>query len=233
MRFRVLFKRFLYQILFFGILFPSLSFADGINVKPYLEGHISRIFIDDVDGTTSVAASGFNLAVDGVFEYENATAFGMEIGLKGIGHPNIRVGISYQQFDAELEAVDISAALSFNGTVLTTAAGRVTKEELEAAGVEFGDDAKAYSLNAYYDLDQLGALNPYLGIGIGFADIENTEDDEFMISGYLGFNYSLTENMYLGLRGVFRRINGPTDLARIDYDDVTYKELGVVFGITF
>ena len=233
MKFRVLSKRFLNQILFFGVLFPSVTLAEGGDIKPYIEGHISQVFIDDVDGTTSVSASGFNLAIAGVFEYENATALGTEIGLKGIGHPNIRLGISYQQFDAELKAIDISAALSFNGTVLTTAAGRVTKEELEAAGAEFGDDAKAYSLNAYYDLDQLGVFKPYLGLGIGFADIENTEDDELMISGYFGINYLLTKNIYMGLRGAVRRIDGPTDLAGIDYDDITYKEIGAVLGITF
>ena len=50
---------------------------------------------------------------------------GAEVGVIGLGcNPNLRFGLSYHQFGAELEAVDVNAALTFNGIVLATAAGR-------------------------------------------------------------------------------------------------------------
>ena len=200
----------------------------------YIEGQISRGYIDDVDGSLNQAVAGFNIDATGVFSYEDSTSLGVEVGVIGLGgNPNLRFGLSYHQFDAELEAVDVNAALTFNGIVLATAAGRISREQLVAAGADIGDEAKSYSLNAYYDFTGSQQFIPYIGIGIGLADIENTEDKELMLSGYLGANYSVTENLYIGLRGSARHVHGPTDLAGINYEDVVIYEVGAVTGIKF
>ena len=174
----------LITVAFAGVLLSTSAMAQDVQLKPYVEGQISRVMIDDVDANTSVQGGGFNAAIDLVGEYEDATAFGVEVGLAGIGGTGFRAGIGYTTFDAELEAVNVSGAISFNGTVLFAGAGRVTAEQLENAGAEIGEEVRALSVNAYYDFQLDSSFAPYLGVGVGRADIENVKDKEIMLSIY-------------------------------------------------
>jgi len=225
--------------LFAAVLGGSLfafapAMADGLPaVSPYIEGQISRMHINDVDGTTSAAAGGFNAVVSGEADYKSDIALGAEIGVRKIADTGFRVGASFTSFDAELEQVDLSGALSFNGVVIGTASGTVTADQLEAAGVTLDNDVKAYSINTYYDFDFGKKFIPYFGLGIGLADIENADDKELMISGILGINYMLSENLYAGARAAYHRVNGPSDSFGISYDDISAYSVGAVMGFNF
>ena len=216
-----------------GVLSSVPAFAQDRQLQPYIEGQISRVFIDDVDANTTTQVGGFNAAVDLTGEYEDATALGAEIGIAGIGGSGLRMGLGYTTFDAELEAIDVSAAISFGGVALATVADRVTADQLRNAGADIGEKVKAYSINAYYDVDMSTAIRPYIGLGVGLADIENMEDKEVMLSGYVGANYSFTENFYAGLRASIHHIEGPEDEAGILYDDIRTYALGLVVGVKF
>jgi len=207
--------------------------SPAIAQEPYVEGQISHMMIDDNDGSISASAGGFSAAATGVFHYDDATAFGVEVGLASIGGTGFRAGVSYTMFDAELEAVDGSGAVSYNGTVLLAAAGRVTADQIRNAGVEIGEKVRAYSINGYYDVDLGSAFKPYLGLGIGIADIENMEDNELLLSGFAGVNYAFTENFYAGLRASIHNVAGPTDKFGIKYDDFRTYAVGAVIGYKF
>ena len=223
----------LITVAFAGVLLSTTAMAQDVQLKPYVEGQISRVMIDDVDANTSIQGGGFNAAIALVGEYEDATAFGAEVGLAGIGGTGFRVGLGYTTFDAELEAVNVSAAVSFNGTVLFAGAGRVTAEQLENAGADIGEEVRAYSINSYYDLDLGSSFKPYLGVGVGKADIENVKDNEIMLSGYAGVNYLISNGLYAGLRASIHNIEGFEDEAGIIYDDVRVYAVGAVLGYSF
>lgn len=191
--------------------------------------------IDDVDANTSVQGGGFNAAIALVGEYDDATAFGAEVGLAGIGGTGFRAGLGYTTFDAELEAVNLTATnITFNGVAIPGAAsGRVTADQLKAAGADIGEKVKVFSVNAYYDFDLDSNFKPYLGLGVGMADIENMKDNELALSGYAGVNYAITENLYAGLRASIHHVEGGEDEAGIKYDDLRTYAVGAVVGYKF
>lgn len=210
------------------------AMAEGLpSVSPYVEGQISRMQVNDVDGTTSASAGGFNAVVNGEAEYDADIAFGAEIGIRKIANTGFRVGASFTSFQADLEQINLSGALSFNGNVIAAGSGTFSADQVEAAGVSLDNDVKAYSINAYYDFDMDTKIVPYIGVGVGLADIENANDNELMLSGFAGVNYMLTDSLYAGGRASYHRVNGPNDSFGISYDDVTAYSVGVVMGYNF
>jgi opacity protein-like surface antigen len=219
-----------------GAFVTTTAMAQDMQLKPYVEGQISRMMIDDVDATTSIQAGGFNAVINATAEYDYDTAFGVEAGLASIGGTGFRVGLGYTRFDAKLEAVSFAAngTLAINGVVLTGAAsGRVTGDTLRNAGADIGEKVRAYSINSYYDFELGNSFKPYLGVGIGMADIENMKDKEVMLSGYAGVNYAFTENVYAGLRASIHHVQGPEDELGIKYDDLRTYAVGAVVGYKF
>lgn len=201
--------------------------------RPYIEGQISLMQVDDVDGTTSVAVGGFNAVVNATAEYDSDIAFGAEIGVRKIADTGFGVGVSFTSFQADLEQVDLDAALSFNGVVIGTASGTFTADQLATAGFTLDNEVNTYSINTYYDFDGGKKFTPYVGFGIGLADIENANDKELMLSGIVGINYVLTENLYAGGRAAYHRISGPNDSLGFSFDDITVSSVGVVMGYNF
>ena len=218
-----------------ALIISSPAVAQEIKLKPYVEGQISRMMIDDVDANTTVRAGGFNAALALEGDFETATAFGAEVGISGIGGTGFRAGLGYTTFDAELEAVNGTANnFTFNGVAIPgSASGRVTADELKAAGADIGEKVKVFSVNAYYDFDLDSNFKPYLGLGVGMADIENMKDNELALSGYAGVNYAITENLYAGLRASIHHVEGGEDEAGIIYDDIRTYSVGAVIGYKF
>ena len=65
------------------------------------------------------------------------------------------------------------------------------------------------------------------------VDIENANDKELSKSLYLGGRQSINDNMYLGIKGSYSMIDGPTDKLNISYDDITIKSLSLIVGYNF
>ena len=204
---------------------PSLS--------PYVEGQVSHLQVNDADGTTSISAGGFNSVINGDIEYDADIAFGAEIGIRKIANTGFRIAASFTKFQAELEQLNVSGQLSFNGNVIAAGSGTFSRDQVEAAGVSFDNDVKAYSINGYYDFKGNDKVIPYIGVGAGLADIENANDNELMLSGYAGVNYMLTEKLYAGGRASYHWVSGPDDSIGISYDDITVYSVGVVMGYNF
>jgi opacity protein-like surface antigen len=218
----------------FAIIAVVFTFASTATAQQfYAEGQIARTQVQDVDSNTSAASGLWSASVSGSLEYDPSIEYGIELGIRAIAGTRFRVGLSYSQFEAEFKEGTASAALSYNGSAVLSAAGSFTRADLQNVGVTADNKVKVYSLNGYYDFEAGKGVTPYLGLGVGLSDIENANDKEFTLAGYAGVNYDLTEKLYLGIRGALRRVSGPTDSFDIKYDDITAWSVGAVLGVKF
>jgi opacity protein-like surface antigen len=215
-----------------ALLLCTLILASPISAQQfYAEGQIARTQAQDVDSSTSTSSGLWSAVATGSFEYDPSIEYGIELGVRAIGGTRFRAGLSYSQFEAEFVKGTVSAALSYDGSVLVSGSDSFTRADLEGLGLTFDNKVKVYSLNGYYDFKAGKRVAPYLGLGIGLSDIENANDKELTLSGYAGVNYNVTEKLYLGIRGTIRRVAGPTDTFDVKYDDVTAWSIGAVFGV--
>jgi opacity protein-like surface antigen len=75
-------------------------------------------------------------------------------------------------------------------------------------------------------------LQPYIGIGVGAAMIENAKT-QLSLSGTLGARMDVSDQAYIGVRYRFTRIQGTTDDAGIAYDAITFHTFSAVLGFYF
>jgi len=213
----------------------AFSFCQFVySAEAYVEGSIGQAFIDDVSATILPSATGFNTAIGVESEYDSGLAFGGEFGFTNLfPGSNIRMGLGITSFEAELETLTVSTTgLTFGGAVISGSL-TVTRDQLLAVGADLDSDVMILGLNTYYDLSKNTDFIPYIGIGFGFADIEDAEDKEFATSFMLGGRYMITDNAYIGVKGAYHYILAPTDELGIDYDDVTAWSINATLGIEF
>lgn len=219
------------------LLTSSSVFAD---IKPYIEGQLIYINPDDVDGSYSESASlsGLTLTgnLKGELEYDSEVDGGFEIGFKL--QDNHRFGFSYSQPDFEFKKMDLTASISLTDgitTITESASGEVTRAELASLGVEnlLDNEVKLYMLNYYYDFNAQESFRPFIGAGLGLADIDNAKDKEITYGIYAGAKYYFVENAYLGAKYTFSTINGPTDKNNIQYDDIDSHAGSLLIGFEF
>ena len=211
----------------------ALLISNSFSIEPYIEGQVGVGVVEDTSGSSFTSSGGFSAAVSlDNLSYENGLLLGAEFGVKNIVN-NLRMGIGIISFEAEFENGEGVAALSSGGTVILAAAGSFTAADLASAGITADNDVTAYSLNTYLDLNTNSDLTPFIGIGFGFADIENAEDNEFAISLLFGGNYKITDKAYIGAKGGYYNIAGPTDKIGINYDDINAWTFNVALGIEF
>ena len=88
-------------------------------------------------------------------------------------------------------------------------------------------------VNAYYDIKNSSAFTPFVGLGIGMADVQNAKDNEFAWSASVGGKYNIDKNMYLGLKGSYTSVNGITDKIGIEYKDMDAYSVHALLGYQF
>ena len=195
----------------------------------YIEGQVNYSQVDDVD-TSSYSDTINSQVIVGKLtnEYDSDIGLGFEVGAKNVSNSNLRIGLSYSETKIELTKLTVS------GTVDGVAgSASYTPAQVSAVGVSFDNDVKSYSLNAYYDLETNGTFTPYVGVGLGQVDIENANDKELSKSLYLGGRHSVNDQMYVGLKGAYTMIDGPTDKLGLSYKDITQKSLSLIVGYNF
>lgn len=164
--------------------------AFAADLKPYIEGSVgysrpddAKISFVDDDGNGSYRAN-----------YDNDVNYGLEIGASNVLNPNIRLGAQFikYQFDQK------SGSTTFgDGTI--EADDQSDFEKMKA---------KVYLLNAYYDFNNTSKITPFIGLGMGAADVDGAKNNEFSWATHLGGKYNFNDNLYLGLKGSYLRING-------------------------
>ena len=220
-----------------SLVFTAPAMADG----PYLEGQLGYSFIQDVDtnqysSSGSYGAYSISGSLNGSIAYDNAFTYGVELGYDRLVNSPIRVGISHSRLKAKLSSATVNGSFSVSGPgVSISDSGSLTynRSALGGAAGAFDNDVSFTALNAYYDFNKGGAFTPFLGIGLGLADIENAKDTEWGYALHAGVQYALNQNVYLGLKGTYTSINGPTDKLGIPYQDVKVTTLLATVGYKF
>ena len=195
----------------------------------YIEGQVNYNQVDDVDTTTITdTVAGSDIVGKLTNEYDSDIGLGFEVGVKNVSNNNLRIGLSYSETKIELKKTTASGTVDGDAGSLS-----ITPADWSAVGVSFDNDVKSYSLNAYYDLETNGTFTPYVGVGLGQVDIENANDKELSKSLYLGGRHSIDDKMYVGIKGAYTMIDGPSDKLGLTYDDITQKSLSLIVGYNF
>jgi opacity protein-like surface antigen len=200
-----------------GITSQAMSF------DPYIEGQIGTVGLSDVDTKSfSGTTGGVTFTnVKGTLAFNNSLVVGAEAGIKEIGKSNFRLGLGYNRFTAKVDSLTVSSG--------TTSASTSDPALLKALETDVG----LFTANAYYDFISKSRLTPYVGIGVGLADIQGTKDNEFALSLAAGLNFDLTEKTYLGVKGNYYRVAGPTNTAGLEYDTIKAYSLMATLGYRF
>jgi long-subunit fatty acid transport protein len=199
----------------------------------YIEAQIGQYDVDTVDTTSANGTvSGITFSdFKGSLDYDTDTTFGFEVGMKL--NDNMRIGLSYVDASLDFEGASITGSAT-DGTTTINVNARVTPATATALGVQWSNDAEIIMLKAYYDFGAFSnGLTPYVGFGIGQADIDNALSDETVMSFTAGARYSISENAYIGAKVSFMEIDGPDDSLGIQYKDIDLDVFEVIIGTTF
>jgi len=209
--------------------FSLLSLQSVKSQEFYIEGQVNINQVDDVD-TTTITDTVAGSAIVGKLtnEYDSDIGLGFEVGAKNVSNSNLRIGLSYSKTKIELKKTTASGTVDGAAGSLS-----ITPSDWSAVGVSFDNDVKSYSLNVYYDLETNGTFTPYVGVGLGQVDIQNANDKELSKSLYLGGRHSVNDQMYVGVKGTYTMIDGPTDKLGLSYEDITQKSVSLIVGYNF
>jgi len=209
--------------------FSLLSLQSVKSQEFYIEGQVNINQVDDVDTTTITdTVAGSNIVGKLTNEYDSDIGLGFEVGAKNVSNSNLRIGLSYSKTKIELKKTTASGTVDGAAGSLS-----ITPSDWSAVGVSFDNDVKSYSLNVYYDLETNGTFTPYVGVGLGQVDIQNANDKELSKSLYLGGRHSVNDQMYVGVKGTYTMIDGPTDKLGLSYEDITQKSVSLIVGYNF
>ena len=206
------------------------SSALAAELKPYLEGQLGFASLDDVDTKPYTASVGEGTATASAkIKYDHSVSGGFEIGANNVGIENLRIGASYNRMKFDMEKVTGSIDIN-NGDVVAT--GDIT-EAVKSLNVALDNSVNLYMANAYYDIKNASAFTPFVGLGMGMANIQNAKDNEFAWSASVGGKYNIDKNMYLGLKGSYTSVNGITDKIGLEYKDMDAYSAHALLGYQF
>jgi opacity protein-like surface antigen len=215
------------KLLITAVVAAISSGALAADLKPYIEGQLGYANLNDVDTKTlNVSGTNFTAAAKLNMKYDSDATYGGEIGLSGIVIPNFRIGASYSrsEFDFKNATLAASGTATINGTSYSASGvGTVNRADLGSLAGQFDAKINLYMLNAYYDFKNSSQFTPFVGVGIGLADIKNTKDNELAYSASAGGKYNFNDNLYLGLKGSYVRVNSPT--INVDSVDIALKDV--------
>jgi len=222
-------NKFLYSAIAALTILPAVSAQAG---DYYVSGSVGVLSQSDSDNegrtgafTTGNLGDGSTLNVASGTDYgwttdfDTGSAFAVEIGKKKAN--GLRFGLEYVQTSADvdthtnvtlgggsIDAVD-AAALAGSPTPLG-----VTVADVVADG-QGEIKNQAVFLNAYYDFNKGAMLQPYLGAGIGFTEI----DVNYRPSAIQIIDDRETEFAYQGKAGVTLNFDSPFEL----YGEAVYR----------
>jgi len=196
----------------------------------YIEGQLGSVDVKDVStpaysGTASgLTFSNFKAGIS----YDSDTFLGVELGYNVA--PNTRVGLSYSSFSLNWNAITGSGTVS-DGTTTVNLSTTLNRGTLDNDGL-LDNSVKLMMANAYYDIPLDGAINPFVGVGLGKADISNA-GSETALSFSIGANYDVGESNYFGVKYTRYSVNGPTDGLGLKYDDIKADAVNISYGYRF
>jgi len=207
--------------------------ATAIAATPYVEGALGYAKARDVDTDAyNSSGPGFTRSETYKLDYDSSAMYGAEFGFKDVLMPNLRIGASIATMKFDLKSAQLDT-ITTSGTVITTDRGTLSAAEVAAEGLNFNSRINLYMLNAYYDFKNTTAFTPFVGFGVGLADIRQAKDQKFAYVVNAGAKYNIDKNMYLGAKAAYTRINGPTDEFGISYHNLAVYSANVMVGYEF
>ncbi len=209
------------------------SSALAAELKPYLEGQLGFASLDDVDTKLNGAIGGGTATASAKIKYDHSVSGGFEIGANNVGIENLRIGVSYSRMKFDMDkvtgSITTTGVTGFDNGTLT---GDITST-VRSAGISLDNSVNLYMANAYYDIKNASAFTPFVGLGMGMANIQNAKDNEFAWSASVGGKYNIDKNMYLGLKGSYTSVNGITDKIGLEYKDMDAYSAHALLGYQF
>ena len=165
---------------------------------PYVEGQIgyanaSKVNTNTYSGTVD-GITATNLM--GKLNYDSSASFGAEIGMKDALVQNLRIGASITTMKFDLKNAVISGSLT-DGVDTVSGSLPITAADFATVGVSFDNRVNLYMANAYYDFKNDSKFTPFVGFGLGVADIKNAKDNEFTYSLNAGAKYNIDKNVFV------------------------------------
>jgi opacity protein-like surface antigen len=188
---------------------PSAKFGG------YIEGQFGLVMIQKQDSFDRDTETKFKT------KYDDSISFGGEVGMNLT--ENLRLGLGTQFFDAK---VDSNVRSDEDGE--TT----LTGEDLENVPDK---RVAVYTVNGYYDFNKGQQLMPFIGAGIGIADIQLAQDRKFASSVSLGVRYHVRNSMFIGAKWTTVFVDEFRDLLdeATKYDNLTAHNAGITLGVAF
>ena len=163
-------------------------------VTPYVEGSVgyfkmssatlSNFLYDPVNGNNLTSYNVSNKGDPGI-------DLGVEVGAGHLFGTGLRLGVS--------ETYVSIKNLKTNGT-FTSSSGTTVESNLDAGNMS----VNLMMANAYYDFSiDNSSFTPYIGAGYGVYANNRMTGTGTAWSLMTGVNYSLTENVYVGLKGTY------------------------------
>jgi opacity protein-like surface antigen len=164
--------------------------------------------------------------------YDNDVSYGVEVGLTT--RSSFRFGLGVTNLEFDINSLSGTGTVDTGTNVFDLSRVTVSREELGPGGAgELRTVATLYSVNSYYDFDSAGGAIPFVGGGLGFADIEDTRSNAFTASFYAGVTVPLRSGFYVGGRLSHHHVDGPTGHSGISYDDFGVTGLSLLVGLRF
>ena len=219
-------------LLLLALISSSVLAAD---LKPYLEGQFGLSYLDDVDikPYTSVDDGLGTVSASAKIKYDHSVSGGFEFGANSVVIENLRIGVSFNRMKFDMDKVTGTLTVAtvieeINGTYTGDITSRVN-----SFGISLDNSVNLYMANAYYDIKNSSAFTPFVGLGMGMADIKHAKDNEFAWSASVGGKYNIDKNIYLGLKGSYTSVNGITDKQGIQYKDMDAYSAYALLGYQF
>ena len=201
---------------------------------PYIEGQIGYANASNVDTNTYSGTAGGITATNlrGSLNYDSSASFGAEIGMKDVLVPNLRLGASITTMKFDLKNATISGSVT-DGVDTLSGSLPITAAQFASVGLNFDNRVNLYMANAYYDFKNDSQFTPFVGFGMGVADIKNARDNEFAYTLNAGAKYNIDKNVYIGAKAAYTNINGPSDELGLKYQNLEVFTANVALGYEF
>ena len=213
---------------------PVMAQASNSGMGYYVEGQLGATSVWDLDTATySGAVGGITYTnTKASFAYQPAFSYGVEAGLRNVGGMPVRIGLAYQGFAAKVDKVTGSGSFTYNGTTYHLSQ-TVARAQLSSAGLDFDNQVHLFFANAYYDFNSGSAFRPFIGAGIGLANIEHAKNNELALNASVGAQYDLTSTVYVGGKLQLSWVNGPKDKLGVSYNNVMATTGMMSLGVKF
>jgi len=216
-------------------LLPVVAMAETTSRESYAEFGLGLLVPSDASTEPLTGSSGgvtFNNLRANI-EYDNATIWSIEYGRYIDSEIGLRAGVNYSSFKLKLKRLYGSGSYTYSGTTYNVTTN-IDRSEIAGSGVTFDNNVKILSFNLYKDFNTENSnTKPYIGFGLGQADVENAKDKELAYSLILGVNYEISDKTYIGGRFQNTTISGPTDSLGVKYEDADAQTWMVTVGTRF